>query len=346
MKSFRNLGIGKDLPCFVICEIGQAHDGSLGLAHSMIDAAAVAGANAVKFQTHIAAEESTYDEQFRVVFSFQDRTRYDYWKRMEFTQYQWGELAKHAQERGLLFMSSPFSAAAVDILQAIGINVWKLGSGELSNNFLIERILASKLPVIASTGLHSWVEIDSLAKKFIGTGTEFALLQCTSSYPSKLEEAGLNILEEFEARFGCITGLSDHSGRLSPSLYAIARGAQIVEVHCTFDRRMFGPDASSSLTFDELQQLVRLRDEFFVLRTHPVDKDQSALFRADTRTLFARSVALKRDMSKGDILKPDDMTLKKPGGGFHESTIKDLVGRKLKHDVSSQRLLQEDDLEP
>src|SRR5438132_6125934 len=125
--------VGAGHPCLIVGEIAQAHDGSLGVAHAFIDAIANAGADAVKFQTHIAAAESTPSEPWRVKFSTQDETRYDYWKRMEFTEPQWLGLKQHADERGLLFLSSPFSLEAVELLQRIGITSWKVASGELSN---------------------------------------------------------------------------------------------------------------------------------------------------------------------------------------------------------------------
>jgi N-acetylneuraminate synthase len=126
--------------------VALTHDGSLGLAHAFVDAIAAAGADAVKFQTHIAAAESTPAEPFRVKFSKQDETRYDYWKRMEFTESQWQGLADHARERGILFLSSPFSTQAVDLLHRIGMPLWKIASGETSNGLLLDRILDTGKP--------------------------------------------------------------------------------------------------------------------------------------------------------------------------------------------------------
>src|SRR5258706_2048327 len=137
--------------CLIIAEVAQAHDGSLGLAHAFIDAIAAAGADAVKFQTHIAAAESTPAEPFRVKFSKQDASRYEYWKRMEFTEDQWRGLAEHARERGILFVSSPFSIEAVDLLERVGMPMWKIPSGETSNAMLLDRILDTGAPVLLST---------------------------------------------------------------------------------------------------------------------------------------------------------------------------------------------------
>src|SRR5438874_4963574 len=132
--------------CLIVGEVAQAHDGSLGMAHAFIDAIANAGADAVKFQTHIAAAESTLAEPWRVKFSHQDETRYDYWKRMEFSEAQWVGLKRHADDRKLLFLSSPFSIEALELLQRIGIKAWKVASGEISNEPMFERMVASGLP--------------------------------------------------------------------------------------------------------------------------------------------------------------------------------------------------------
>src|SRR3990170_846507 len=147
--------------CLIVGEVAQAHDGSLGTAHAFIDAIANAGADAVKFQTHIAAAESTPAEPWRVIFSQQDATRYDYWKRMEFTEEQWCGLKKHADERGLKFLSSPFSIEAVELLTRVGVAAWKVASGEVSTTPMFERMAATGLPIFLSTGMSPLNEIDA-----------------------------------------------------------------------------------------------------------------------------------------------------------------------------------------
>ena len=146
----------------IIGEIGQNHDGSLGLAHAYIDALADAGADAIKFQTHIAAAETTLDDQFRVKFSYQDETRYDYWRRMEFTEPQWAELKRHADERHIAFLSTPFSAAAVDLLKRIGVEAWKIGSGDTVEDTILQPILKTGKPLIVSSGMSSRSEFSTI----------------------------------------------------------------------------------------------------------------------------------------------------------------------------------------
>ena len=176
--------------CFIIAEVAQAHDGSLGLAHSYVDAVARVGADAIKFQTHIAAAESTLDEPWRVRFSRQDRTRLEYWRRMEFSEEEWRGLRAHAKERGLGFLSSPFSAEAVDLLKRVGVDVWKIASGEITNLQLYRKLQDTELPVLISTGMSGWGEIDDAVERARGAGLTFVLLQCTSVYPTPPARTG------------------------------------------------------------------------------------------------------------------------------------------------------------
>ena len=208
------LGSGR---CLIIGEVALTHDGSLGLAHAFIDAIAAAGADAVKFQTHIAAAESTPAEPFRVKFSKQDASRYDYWKRMEFTEEQWRGLAEHARERGVLFVSSPFSIEAVDLLERVGMPFWKIASGETSNPMLLDRILDTGAPVMLSTGMSPGAEIDAAVERVKDRGVPVGVFQCTTAYPCPPEKIGLNLIPEYRERYGCWVGLSDHSATIYPA---------------------------------------------------------------------------------------------------------------------------------
>jgi len=173
------------------------------MAHAFIEAIADAGAGAVKFQTHIAAAESTPSEPWRVRFSQQDETRFEYWKRMEFTEAQWHELKRHADERGLLFLSSPFSIEAVELLERVGVDAWKVASGEVSNTPLFERLAATGVPIILSTGMSPLLEIDAAVKQVKSYNVPLTVLQCTSSYPCPPEKVGLNLIPFFRERYDC-----------------------------------------------------------------------------------------------------------------------------------------------
>ena len=259
--------------CLIIGEVAQAHDGSLGMAHAYIEAIANAGADAVKFQTHIATAESTPLEPWRVKFSPQDATRFDYWRRMEFTEEQWCGLKLHAEQRGLKFLSSPFSVEAVELLTRVGVAAWKIASGEVSNVQMLDHILSTHLPVIVSTGMSSLDEIDATVARLRAKGVPLTLLQCTSLYPCPPEKIGLNLISFFAERYGCDVGLSDHSGTIYPGLAAATLGAKVLEVHVTFSRQMFGPDVAASLTTTELRQLVDGVRFIENMVTHPLKKD-------------------------------------------------------------------------
>ena len=242
---------------YIIAEIAQAHDGSLGIAHSYIDVLAETGVHAVKFQTHIAYAESSVHEPFRVKFSYEDATRYDYWKRMEFTAEQWAGIKSHCEEKGLEFISSPFSCAAVDLLQQLGVQKYKIGSGEVSNLLMLEKIALTGKGIILSSGMSSLKELDAAIGFLKPFGNSISILQCTTAYPTVAGQWGLDVIRVLKDRYHLPVGFSDHSGDIYACLAATALGAQLLEFHAVFDKRMFGPDAKASLTIDQIRKLVQ-----------------------------------------------------------------------------------------
>ncbi len=337
--------IGEEHPCFLIAEIGQAHDGSLGIAHSYIDAVAESGVDAIKFQTHIAEAESTQDEKFRVDFSYEDASRYDYWKRMEFTHEQWLGLKEHCDQVGIIFLSSPFSIEAVELLSKINIAAWKIGSGEMNNPMILDSIKKTSLPILMSTGMSNWQEIDKNVLKLKKNKSEFALFQCTSKYPTNLREVGLNVIDEMKVKYKVPVGLSDHTGLTSSSFAAIVHGANIIEFHVVFDKKMFGPDTQSSVNFEQLNQIVKFRNDYFVLKNHPVNKDYIAEELIEVKAIFSRSIVIKRLVKKGSVLKITDLSAKKPSNGINAEKINQCIGKKTLRDLNPGHLLSWDDLE-
>jgi N-acetylneuraminate synthase len=336
------LGSGR---CLVIGEVAMSHDGSLGLAHAFIDAIAAAGADAVKFQTHIAAAESTPAEPFRVAFSRQDATRYDYWKRLEFSEPEWRGLAEHCRERNVLFISSPFSIEAVELLERIGQPVWKIASGEVSNTPLLDRILDTGAPVVVSTGMSPLAETDAAVARITARGRTAGVLQCTTAYPCPPERIGLNLVAMYRERYGCLVGLSDHSGSIYPGLAGVALGLDILELHVTMSREMFGPDVVASVTTAELRQLVDGIRFIERMRANPVDKNASAHDTEPLRRLFTRSVVARRALPEGAVLERSDVTLKKPGTGLPAERLGDVIGKKLARAVAADQVLTSDDVE-
>jgi len=332
--------------CFIVAEVGQAHDASLGSAHAFIDAAAAAGCDAVKMQTHIASAESTAAEPWRVPFSPADATRYDYWRRMEMTEEQWSGLAEHAHERGLAFFSTPFSPEAVDLLARVGVDAWKVASGEVTNVPLLDAIVAAGGPVVLSTGMSTWAEIDEAVHRLQSGGAPLAVLQCTTAYPCPPERLGLNVLAELRQRHHTWVGLSDHSGSVHTPVAAAALGADVLEVHISFSRWAFGPDVPASLTVEELTQAVAGVRFVEQALAHPVDKDVDAAGAAGLRATFGRSVVAATDLPTGTVLEAGHLACKKPAGGLPPSALAGLVGRTSARPLARDQAITEHDLEP
>lgn len=328
-----------------IAEIGQAHDGSLGAVHAYIDALATTGVSAVKFQTHIAQAESSIHEPFRVKFSKQDATRYDYWKRMEFTQQQWIEIGEHCKEKGMQFISSPFSNAAVDLLEKAEVDVYKIGSGEVNNFLLLEKVAKTGKPVIISSGMSSFAELDKTVAFLKDRGVNFSILQCTTSYPTKPEQYGLNVIEELKNRYKVAVGFSDHSAKVATAVAAVSAGASILEFHVVFDKNQFGPDVSSSLTIDEVAQLVTAVGEIETALQHPVDKSDNSAF-GSLKEIFEKSLAVNKDLPAGHILTFDDLEAKKPKNyGIDAANFETVLGKALKHPLNAWDFLTDNDLD-
>ena len=247
--------------------------------------------------------------------------------------------------RGLLFLSSPFSLEAVELLIRVGVFAWKIASGEVSNTPMFERIAATGLPVLLSTGMSSLSEIDGTVERIKACNLPLTVLQCTSMYPTPPEKLGLNLIPFFRERYGCEVGLSDHSGTIYAGLAAATLGTEVLEVHITFNREMFGPDVPASLTTDELRQLVEGVRFIEKMRAHPVDKDTIAIELAGMRKLFMKSVVTRVPLMRGTVLLEEHLTTKKPGTGIPAERLPELIGRTLRKNVEYDHLLTDADLE-
>ncbi len=328
----------------IIAEIGQAHEGSLGIAHSYIDALADSGVHAVKFQTHIAEAESSEYEPFRVKFSYEDETRMDYWRRMQFTPDQWKGLKEHAEEVGLEFMSSPFSNAAVDLLEELGVTRYKVGSGEVSNFLLLRKIAETGKPIILSSGMSSFDELNEAINFLQPYGNELSILQCTTAYPTQPEDWGLNVINELKERFALPVGFSDHSGNIFACLAAATLGASILEFHVVFDQRMFGPDARSSLTLDQVKQLTKGVQEITAAINTRIDKTDNRRF-SELKGIFEKSLAVNKSLKKGQVVAFEDLEAKKPKNkGISAALFQEVIGKTLKNDIEAWSFINESDL--
>jgi N-acetylneuraminate synthase len=254
-------------------------------------------------------------------------------------------LKDHAESKKLEFLCTPFSAYAVDLLDSIGIVAWKIGSGDVGQEWLLEKITQTRKPVIFSTGMSSIEGVDALYKYFREKKIDFSVLQCTSMYPTPLDKTGIRILQDYMARYDVPVGLSNHSGSIWPSVYAIALGAKVIEVHIKLNDFAFGPDTSSSLSVEDLRTLVEARNAFSVMEESNEDKNLSLKNLTNDKQIFSRSISLDRNYPKGTVIEEKMILMRKPGSGIPETEIQNFIGRKLCRDYDSYYLLDLSDVE-
>jgi N-acetylneuraminate synthase len=265
---------------------------------------------------------------------------------MEFTENQWQGLADHAREVGLVFLSSPFSVEAVELLTRVGMDMWKVPSGEIGSIGLLDAMISTKRPILLSSGMSDLPELDAAVQRVRRAGLTLAVLQCTTAYPCPPERIGLNMIPHFRERYECFVGLSDHSGTIYPGIAAATLAADVVEVHVTMSRGMFGPDVRASVTIEELRQLVDGIRFVERMRAHPVDKDSVALDMAPLRQIFTKSLVAKTPLAAGTVLTEAHLAMKKPGTGIPAGRMPEIVGRRLRRSLVTDEQLHPEDLEP
>ena len=325
----------------IIAEVGSVHDGSFGNALQLVDAASECGADAVKFQTHIASAE-TLPEAPNPPF-FHDEPRAEYFERTAFAPEQWSRIKSRCEERGVLFLSSPFSEEAVDLLERIGLVRYKVPSGEVTNLPMLEKIARLGKPVLLSSGMSSWEELDRGVAVIRRHHSQLTILQCTTEYPCPYERVGLNVMLEMKDRYGLPVGLSDHTLTPYASLAAAALGASVIEKHLTFSRKMYGSDASHSMEPHEMADLVSGIRAIETMRASFVDKADVTHLQSMKR-IFEKSIVTKVPIPTGTIISKEMLTTKKPGTGISAASIEDVVGRRTLRDLPAGALLMPSDL--
>lgn len=331
---------------YIIAEVGLSHDGSLGIAKNMIEEISRCGADAVKFQFHLAEEESSKKERFRSKFSHQDKSRYDYWKRTSFKFKEWKFLYQYSKKKGLDFICSPFSLKSIEILNKLKIDKWKIASGEIANILLLEKICKSSgKEIILSTGLTYERELDSIINFLKNKKNKISILQCTSEYPSNLKNVNYKLLEYFKKRYKTWAGISDHTGNLNSLKYAISIGADILEAHVCYSKKFFGPDSSSSITFDELEQLVIFKRDYLKMK-----KNNIFIFKRlnnrqlKMRKLFFQNFLYKKNFTKNHKIKITDIKCKKFNMGLSGLNIFKIINKKTNKKVYKNNLIKLSDL--
>jgi N,N'-diacetyllegionaminate synthase len=325
----------------IIAEVGQSHRGKIKNIERIINLISKTGADFIKFQTHYGEDESTLDEPFRVKIS-NYKSRIDYWKSVEFNINEWKKIKNICDKKKIIFLSSPFSIKAVKILHKIGMPAWKIGSGEFFSDDLLENVFKYKKPIILSTGLATMDEIKDKIKMIKRKKVKFILMQCTSLYPCSISQVKPDIIKIFKKKFNCLTGLSDHSGSIYPSIYALSNGASLIEVHVEEKTDKLNPDSTSSISIKDLEELCKARDQIYNMKISKKHKKLTPQL-LKNKKIFTKSCALINDKKKGYFIKKEDIVFKKPGFGINAKYIKEIIGKKLVKDVSHNRILRKND---
>jgi N,N'-diacetyllegionaminate synthase len=324
----------------IIAEIGMTHDGSLGQAKAFINAAADCGVDAVKFQTHIAEAETLKNAP--APYYFKDESRFDYFKRTAFSLEQHKILKDFAEkERGVEFISSPFSLEAIDLLEEVGVKTYKIPSGEVTNTPYLMKVGKTGKRVLLSSGMSSWDELDEAVSVLCESGCkDLVVMQCTSEYPCPPEETGLNIMLEMKQRYQTSIGFSDHTIGVGVPVAAVVLGADVVEKHFTLSKLMYGPDAKNSADYEDFCLLVNAIRCAESSVKNTLDKDTKVQGLKQMKITFEKSIVAATDIPTGTVLTESHLNYKKPGDGISARKFRDILGRMTTHDIIKDQQIQ------
>ena len=323
----------------IIAEIGSVHDGSFGNAKRLIDAIATTGADVAKFQTHIAPAETLRNAPMPSYFK--GEPRFEYFERTGYTREKWAELKAHCESVGLEFISSPFSIEAVELLDSIGMVRWKIPSGEITNLPMLDALAQTGKPVILSSGMSSWAELDRAVETILKHHDRLSILQCTSEYPCPYEEVGMNVMLEMRGRYNLPVGFSDHTLTIYAPIVATTLGASIIEKHFTFSRLMYGSDARHSLEPNEFKQMVDGIRAAELMIGSQVDKDAVAVKMREMKDIFEKSVVSVVDIPADTLITAEMLAVKKPGTGIPARRLNEVIGCRAVQDIPRDTVLQE-----
>ncbi len=325
--------IGPGYPPLVIAEIGINHEGSLEVAKQMVDAAAKAGAEVIKHQTHIVEDEMA-DAAKKVIPGNADVSIYEIMKRCALSEEDETELKRYVESKGMIFISTPFSRAAADRLERMGVAAYKIGSGECNNYPLIKHIAGFGKPMIVSTGMNDIASIQKTVDIMEAYGVPYALLHCTNLYPTKPEWIRLGAMTQLQQAFpNAVVGLSDHSLNNNACLAATALGACILERHFTDSKYRPGPDIICSMDGAEMAELIQSSREIFQMRG-----GEKAALKEEQVTIdfaFATVVAIA-DIHAGEPFTMENIWVKRPGTGEIKAVdFESLLGKKANKNIKN-----------
>jgi N-acetylneuraminate synthase len=332
--------IGENYPVFVIAEAGINHNGSFSIAKKLVNMAKKAGADCFKIQTHITEEEMMKTKILPGKIS--KKPLWDIIKNCELTEKEELDLKEYCKEKGILFLSTPFSIPAVNRLEKIKMLAYKIGSGELTNLPFLKHIAKTGKPVILSTGMSEMSEIKEAVKLFNKSKTPVAILQTTSEYPCDYKDINLGVIDNYKKLFNMPIGISDHSLGIYTALGAVAKGASIVEKHITLNKKMLGPDQKLSLEINELSELVKgcKAIKLALGSSKKILKNELPVLR------FAReSIVTIENIPKGEKFTEENLTTKRPNTGeIPAKKFYKVIGKKATKNIQKNKQLKYSDV--
>ncbi len=333
--------VGFGQPCFIIAEAGVNHNGSLKIARQLVDTAASAGVDAVKFQsfkTELLVTASAPKADYQKQATDQGESQYEMLHRLELSVEAHRELLAYCRQKGILFLSTPFDEPSADLLEELDVPAFKVGSGEITNWPLLQHIARKGRPVVLSTGMSYLSEVDEAVRVLRQAGCDqIVLLHCVSNYPADPYEVNLRAMQTMAQAFQVPVGYSDHTVGLEVPLAAVALGACVIEKHFTLDRTLPGPDHQASIEPDELAALVRgIRTVEAALghgRKEPAQRE------AGTAVVARKSLVAACDVPAGTVLTEEVIAARRPGTGLPPAMRAFLVGRIARVSISAGTIL-------
>ncbi len=334
--------IGEGQPLFIIAEAGVNHNGDMSLARKLIDAAKEAGADAIKFQTFTPEELSSEiapQAAYQIVNTGQEEPQIDMLRRLVLPHKEHQALKQYAEERGLVFLSTPFSIADSDFLETLDLVAFKIPSGELTNMPFLAHVAKKGKTILMSTGMGTLEEVKDAIKTLTENGAkDIALFHCTSMYPAPFEDLNLRAMKTIADETGLPTGYSDHSEGIAIPIATVALGAHLLEKHFTLDRNLPGPDHKASLEPGELKEMIT--SVRLVERALGSSEKKPTEGELDTARIARKSVVAKKDIAKGSTLAEADLYIVRPGTGIPPKRLPELIGKTASTDIPRGTALQ------
>ena len=334
----------------IIAEAGVNHNGDLNKAKELIDVAANAGVDFVKFQT-FKADDLVSKEAKKASYQINNTrddndSQYDMLKKLELSESDHNALIKYANAKGIEFFSTAFDVKGLEYLNSLGFSMFKVPSGEITNYPYLKKIASFGKPIILSTGMASLKEIDEALQVLTSEGLtneEITVLHCNTEYPTPMRDVNLKAMNAIRSAFNVEIGYSDHTLGVEVPIAAVALGARVIEKHFTLDRNLPGPDHRASLEPDELKQMVfSIRNiESAISGSGKKTPSESELRNVE---IVRKSLHLNKDLKKGSVIRFDDLVVLRPATGISPMRIEEIVGKSLTKDVQAYDSLKEEDI--